>query len=87
MAQRTFTTDELMQAFTARRRADWPETFEQAMNDRMFKNLICIEARRRAMQSRQRTTQQHATRPALALPHSPPVFDLKRRAAGEREDD
>lgn len=95
MAARTFTPDELQAAYRERRRHDWPP-FEQAINDRFYHSLIVIEAGKRTRYREQRQAQQHQpqahhqprpARPALVVPSTPPVFDHKRRAAGERDDD
>ena len=96
MAARTFTDEELQDAYRERRRHDWPP-FDDAMNDRMYHALIVLEAGQRARAREQRQHRQqhqpqahHQPRPArstLVVPSTPPVFDHKRRAAGERDDD
>lgn len=91
MAALKLTEDQLRAAWLARRRRDWPPTFEGAMDDRILSRVVRIEAQLRAHQcapSAQPARHHHAQRPALpALPSKPPVLDHKRRAAGERDDD
>jgi hypothetical protein len=93
MAALELSAEQLQQAFQACRRADWPESLEEAMNDRTFAHLVRIQARREHMRAEERAKQQ-AQRPraarqlqAMPLPHHPPVLDHKRLAAGERDDD
>lgn len=83
------TEDQLRAAWQARRRRDWPESFEAAMNDPTYSRILCIEVRRREGRKAQAALTHHQPlRRALpALPSMPPVLDHKRRAAGERDDD
>lgn len=98
MAARTFTDEELQAAYRERRRHDWP-AYADAMNDRTYHALIVLEAGQRARYREQRQQparpqnqpqahhQPRPTRSTLVVPSTPPVFDHKRRAAGERDDD
>lgn len=94
MAALQLSAEQLQQAFKACRRADWPESLEEAMNDRTFAHLVRIQARRDCMQAEERAKrlaqqaqQGQRPRPAHPMPHHPPVLDHKRLAAGERDDD
>jgi len=88
----TITQADLQTAYTLRRRADWPATFDQAMADPLLCRLVRAEALRRA-QALQDRAQQAANKPAqqVRLPAPPvtprPSFDCKRAAAGDRDDD
>lgn len=88
MPARQFTEDELRAAWQSRRRANWPETFEEAMNDRCFHGLIRVQAR--IDQNKTKATAKAPRRTSKTLihiPHHPVVMDAKRLAAGERDDD
>lgn len=88
MAARVFTEEQLRAAWQARRRSNWPETFEEAMNDRCFSGLVRIEAR--LNDNRSKTAQavrRPTSNPLIPIPQTPIVMDAKRRAAGERDDD
>lgn len=89
------TEQELRNAYAhhrARRPADWPETFEEAMADATLSRLVRITA----MHPPRPLRQQVAFTAGLvnAVRHTPPrhprpapAIDRKRAAAGEREDD
>lgn len=91
MAMSNFTDDELRTAFRNCRRDTWPENFEEAMNDPFFARLVRLHAFQRAKRIEERAKQAHhqqrPARKALPVPSTQPVFDHKRLAAGEREDD
>ena len=75
------------QACQARRKSDWPKTFEAAMNDRYFAHLVLIQARITVHQAQAREHQQKTRAKALlAAPSHPPILDHKRLAAGDRDD-
>lgn len=90
MAARCFTEDELRTAFRSCRRDTWPDEFEEAMNHPFYSRLVRLHATARAKRMEERAHQPHKqrpARPAMQVPTTQPVFDHKRRAAGEREDD
>lgn len=92
MAAPTHTDDQLRAAWRERRRANWPDTFEAAMNDPFYSRIVLIEAntraRRACSQAAANAPHHHPPRrPLPVLPSLPPVLDHKRRAAGERDDD
>lgn len=86
-----FTHDELVTAWRNRRRPNWPESFEQVMADSLLAKLVSIEAKLRRSRLQRTTENQtpacHATERRPFMPHTPPIFDRKRAAAGERDDD
>lgn len=74
------------------RHRQWPNSFEAVMADPQRSRLVRINAmvRSRALAKRACTTQRAVptVRPLPALrPGTTPVFDRKRAAAGDREDD
>jgi len=81
MARRLFTEQELRATYTARRKPSWPASFEEAMNDPFYRSLLHCAARGRKAPRAQQPRQ------LLPPPHTPAQLDLKRRAAGERDDD
>ncbi len=94
VAARVFTDEQLREAWQARRRAAWPATFEEAMNDPNYRQIVRIEARIKANQAARRTSNKPVATPHRSppgqlplIPSTPPVLDHKRRAAGERDDD
>lgn len=91
MTARHFTEDELRAAYRSCRRHTWPDDFDAAMNDPFYSRLIRLHATARAKRiEEQATRQSHRPSPvrkALPVPTTNPVFDHKRAAAGEREDD
>ena len=81
MARRLFTEQELRATYAARRNASWPASFEEAMNDPVFRSLLCCAARgRKAPKAPQ-------PRQLMPTPHTPAQLDFKRRAAGERDEE
>ncbi len=86
MACRDFSTEELRSAWQQCRRSTWPTSFEEAMNDPIYFRLIRLEAGVRARRA-QRQVKAPQRRLSPAIPVTPPLLDLKRRAAGERDDD
>ncbi len=95
MAAAVFSEEQLRAAWQDRRRATWPATFEEAMNDTSYRQIVQIEARIKANQAAKRVAKTTAPKPIRSLPKghlplipsTPPVLDHKRRAAGERDDD
>lgn len=66
-----------------RARSPWPDTFEEAMEHPTLSRLVRITAMHPPRA--QRTA---AAAPARFTPlHRPAVFDRKRAAAGDRDDD
>lgn len=71
--------------------AGWPADLYSVLSDPVRSRLLRIEAtraRRPPAQRARQATRQRASgsrRPPLALP--PPLFDRKRAAAGDRDDD
>jgi len=92
----TITEADLQAAFALRRRADWPATYAQAMANPLLRQLVRAEAlgRAQALQTHAAHQVQHraplprllAPPPATA-PVARPLFDRKRLAAGERDND
>ncbi|MDD2975541.1 hypothetical protein [Aquabacterium sp.] len=86
-----FTHDELMTAWHNRRRPNWPASFDQVMADALLAKLVGLEAklRRSRLQRAAQAPTPASTAPERrpCLPHTPPIFDRKRAAAGERDDD
>lgn len=84
MTPADFTPDQLREGWQRVRRRSWPGTFEACMADPIISRIIMIAVR-------------HGIVPFAAEPVRPrqqgrpastkPVFDRKRLAAGEREDD
>lgn len=96
MAAPIAVTPELLQlAWRARRRPDWPATFDACMADDFVRRLVRAEAVRLALAVRdgkrrtarpapmQRTPATNAPAPLRA----PALRDLKRAAAGDASDD
>ncbi len=89
------TDAELRQAFTLCRARSWPDTFEEAMADETRKRLItaCAHGLHNKA-ARQAQAAQGTPLPQQPLvQHWPPrratpaMFDLKRAAAGDRDED
>lgn len=91
---------DLNAAWLQRRRGDWPPTFDAVMADPLLGRLVRAEAIGRALAVRRFEARQAAAVPAAiaaprpAAPHQwparrqqAPIFDRKRAASGEREDD
>ena len=96
MSAVVITEEQLRAAWAQRKRATWPSTFEDAMNDPHYSRILRIEVRLRSnfakrAEERQPALLKHppALKPAQMplIPTSPPVLDHKRRASGERDDD
>lgn len=86
------TSEELLAAYERSRKANWPATFDEAMADPVLSRLIAIAAKHPPRAARPPAVQQapsmHPARtPGTWRPTSRPVFDRKRAAAGERDDD
>jgi len=93
------TDEQLRLAWQERRRADWPATFEAVMASPMLSRLVRTHACHNALGEHihrevvvppEPPPAVHTpARPAstLRVPTQPPLFDRKRAAAGEREDD
>jgi hypothetical protein len=86
------TLADLQAAWLQRRRGDWPPTFDAVMADPMLGRLVRAEAIGRALALRRHLAKHSApasrTAPAWLPPRQKaPVFDRKRAASGEREDD
>jgi len=93
------TEEELRHAWRHCRRPTWPETFEEAMADELLSRLVRLNAMHPPRANRKPLdTRPHvhvaapAPRPriqpaATLRPGQPGLFDRKRAAAGEREDD
>lgn len=96
MAAIVHTDEELRAAWqNCRRSTGWPATFEEAMADRVCSRQVRIEADRRTRRIAARapaaaalaTTPPVARTSSLPTPRTPAVFDRKRAASGERDDD
>jgi hypothetical protein len=97
------TLADLHAAWMQRRRGDWPCSFEQVMADPLLGRLVRAEAIGRALAARRFEARQAAATPAALAPlrqhactstspwparrQQAPIFDRKRAASGEREDD
>ena len=92
------TEAQLQLAWQERRRADWPATFEGAMASPMLSRLVRTHAchnalgehiHREVLPPEPPPAVPTPARPAssLRVPTQAPLFDRKRAAAGEREDD
>lgn len=86
MACKSFTPEEMRTAWLQARRATWPATFDEAMNDPIYFRLIRAKASC-ISRARDLAAKQACRRPLPVTPVTPPVLDFKRRAAGERDDD
>lgn len=75
----------LRQAWAQRRRASWPATYEATMDDPVLAVVVRIEAG--LLSRRINPLPRYGTRRATRTPLPRPIFDRKRAAAGEREDD
>lgn len=102
MARPEPTDEELRTAWMHCRKASWPATFEEAMQDPVRSRLVRLTALhpprkfRRAMPTPQSTPRARLFDPvpaardrqSLPLPGiAPAVIDRKRAAAGDRDDD
>ena len=94
------TQADLHAAWLQRRRGDWPATFDAVMADPMLGRLVRAEAIGRALAVRRFEARQAGVVPAAIAAARPPalhqwparrqqapIFDRKRAASGEREDD
>ena len=89
-----YTTEQLQHAWLARRRPDWPPTFEAAMADELLSRLVRLEA---AARQRAQRRAEHKPLPAwMTVNHPPapapphrasPTFDARRAAANDLDDD
>ena len=98
MATIEHTEDDLRAAWAERKKPGWPPQFERVMADPWLARLVRMHAdlrvRRRATCAKQqaalaaaRANARPAATKAVPLPHQPPLFDRKRAASGERDDD
>lgn len=88
----TLSLADLHGAWLQRRRGDWPPTFDAVMADPMLSRLVRAEAIGRAVALRRHLAKHCAPASRPAAPRAPParrapIFDRKRAASGEREDD
>jgi hypothetical protein len=94
MARTEPTEEQLQEAWRSRRQADWPATFDEAMVHPLYRRLIRMHATHAAVLERisKRTT---VITPGMPAPwdrrhapaSAPPIFDRKRAASGERDED
>ena len=61
----------------------WPADFDQVMADPVRQRLVRLEATHRARAPQRPAVHRMASRP---VPLTPPIFDHKRAAAGDRDD-
>lgn len=80
-----FTEAQLQRAYVKRRRVGWPSTYEAAMLDRFCALAIEAEARKEAARQEALAKKQTSKAPVLAFRPCNGV-DLKRRAAGDKDD-
>lgn len=92
------TDEDMRTAWAERKMPGWPPEFERAMADPWIARLVRmhadLRARRRATCAKQqaalaaaRASTSRVSTKALPLPQHPPLFDRKRAASGERDDD
>jgi hypothetical protein len=99
MARVEPTDADLQQAWQERKRADWPATFDEVMQDPMLCRLVRMHACHAAITRRIQRPRAEAPAPAqmrnlaprvapidIPLVHQPALFDRKRAAAGDRDD-
>lgn len=98
--------EQLLEAWAARRRPNWPLTMAETMRDPLLAAIVRSEALRRIVARRQaaahplqpgqpapptvapaHTAPARTTRPTTAPAPARPAVDLKRRAAGDNDDD
>lgn len=77
------TDEEMRRAWAHCRRATWPSTFEEAMAHPTLSRLVRITA----MHPPRALRTAVASAPRFTPLRRPPAFDLKRAAAGDRDDD
>ncbi len=98
MAHVDHTEQQLRQAWLERRRTDWPPTFEEAMASPVHEALIRLQVnhgvpvpavhRSEVQRPEPAAPAVHARAPSsLRVPSQQPLFDRKRAAAGDRDDD
>lgn len=75
----------LRQAWAQRRKATWPPTYEATMDDPVLAVVVRIEAG--LLSRRINPLPRYGTQRITRTPQPRPIFDRKRAAAGEREDD
>lgn len=78
----------LRQAWAQRRRTNWPATYEATMTDPVLAVVVRIHA---GLLARRITplprTPRYGTAHTTRTPTQRPIFDRKRAAAGEREEE
>jgi len=87
--------EQLLEAWAARRRPNWPLTMEETMRDQLLAAIVRAEALRRILA--RRAAASHPLQPGRPAPppagpapaaaHRATPVDLKRRAAGDNDDD
>ena len=93
MADHEHTEQQLRTAWADRKKPGWPPAFEQVMQDPWLARLVGMQAdlnkrRQASARAMAATATQHVARTSFQpTPRTPPVFDRKRAASGEREDD
>ena len=86
------TADQLQAAHEALRRRlpTWPESLAEVLADSLRARLLRFEALHPHRAARPAPVSTSSVRPQVAPRHAlthPPIFDRKRAAAGERDDD
>lgn len=94
------TEAQLRAAWAICRRADWPDTYEETMEDALLSRLVRLTAKHPPVQARIDYSRRawplldpEEVRRSNAVPYKPrgkataPTLDRKRAAAGERDDD
>lgn len=84
------TEQQLRSAWARVRKPGWPETFELAMDDSFYSRLVASAAKH-PPKAPQLAVVRHPwpfmAAPYIPKPPAPPaVFDIKRAAAGDRDD-
>jgi hypothetical protein len=100
MGSATHTDDQLRAAWRVVRGRAWPPTFEEAMADPLHASLVRAQASRTALLSTRRPAwaaqparllqspaRPAPVMPAVQAPRQAALFDRKRAASGEHEDD
>lgn len=78
-------TEALRRAFQLHRRPTWPADFEAAMADEFVSRLVRLRATGDHLDAQRRARMARTAAPVRLAP--PMALDVKRRAAGERDDD
>lgn len=94
MERITPTAEQLQLAFEQMRRRDWPATFDEAMQNPLCAALLRGQAVRQLLRAQYPAGPPAAPSPApprpsraVPVPTHAPVFDRKRAASGDRDEE